>query len=93
MVIAKLALFERCTDTKATEALHNSINAAAEGKPEFFHDIESADADTSTIRDYCPEAWHAHVDFIRDWVASSQNSLVSTSSPPSILRGKPFRCG
>jgi predicted KAP-like P-loop ATPase len=82
-VIAKLALFERCTDTKATEALHNSINAAAEGKPPFFHDIEAADADASTIRDHCPEAWHPHVDFIRDW-AGLEPKLAGLDLKPAV---------
>ena len=82
-VIAKLALFERCTDTKATEALHDSINAAAEGKPPFFHDIESADADAKTIRDHCPEAWHAHADFIRDW-AGLEPKLAGLDLKPAV---------
>jgi predicted KAP-like P-loop ATPase len=82
-VIAKLALFERCTDTKATEALHDSINAAAEGKTPFFHDIESADADATTIRDPCPEAWHAHVDFIRDW-AGLEPKLAGLDLKPAV---------
>jgi hypothetical protein len=82
-VIAKLALFERCTDTKATEALHDSINAAAEGKPPFFHDIESADADAKTIRNHCPEAWHAHADFIRDW-AGLEPKLAGLDLKPAV---------
>jgi predicted KAP-like P-loop ATPase len=82
-VIAKLALFERCTDAKATEALHDSINAAAEGKPPFFHDIESADADASTIKDHCPEAWHTHVDFIRDW-AGLEPKLAGLDLKPAV---------
>jgi predicted KAP-like P-loop ATPase len=67
-IIAKLALFERCTDAAATEALHNAINAAADGKPQFFSSIEARNVESASIREHSPEAWHNHMDFVRDWV-------------------------
>lgn len=70
-VIAKLALFERCTDSAATEALHNAINAAANGKPAFLVDIEAPDCDPASLKERCPEAWGAHIDFVRDWAGLS----------------------
>ncbi len=66
-VIAKLALFERCTDAEATEALHNAINNAPGGKLAMLMPAERGEleeGDTSAF----PEAWKTHLPFITDWV-------------------------
>lgn len=66
-VIAKLALFERCTDGPATEALQHAIQAASNGRPDLLSKAEA----TSTIADLeriCPDAWKRHVDVIHDWI-------------------------
>jgi predicted KAP-like P-loop ATPase len=65
-VIAKLALFERCTDVPATEELQNAIQAAPNGKPELLSNIESASSD-SDLQRALPEPLKRHVDTIRDW--------------------------
>jgi predicted KAP-like P-loop ATPase len=68
LIIAKLALFERCTDTSATEAFHDAINTAMDGKPGFLTKIEASDVDPARMKDHCPDSWHVHMDFVRDWV-------------------------
>ncbi len=66
-VIAKLALFERCTDMTATEALHDAINAAPAGKPALLQDLETAESEDEVKRQL-PEAWQKHFAFIYEWV-------------------------
>jgi predicted KAP-like P-loop ATPase len=66
-IIAKLALFERCTDATATEALHDAINASADGKLHFLdapENGESLDDTKATL----PEAWQKHLTFLSEWV-------------------------
>lgn len=64
-IIAKLALFERCTDARAVDALHTAINVAG-GKLEFLAALEAGSENEET-----PEDWPAdilrHIEFVRDW--------------------------
>ncbi|MFC4726519.1 KAP family P-loop NTPase fold protein [Glycocaulis abyssi] len=64
-VIAKLALFERCTDEAASLALHTLINQAEGGKPDALRRIEQNQPVSAT--DTLPEAWTNHLPFIKDW--------------------------
>jgi hypothetical protein len=66
-VIAKLALFERCTDIAATEALHDAINAAGTGKPDLFQALETAASDDD-VKKAAPEPFQKHLAFIAEWV-------------------------
>jgi len=66
-VIAKLALFERCTDGPATEELQHSIQTALNGKPELIAAIEQASSDSELER-VCPEPWKRHLGVLKDWV-------------------------
>jgi predicted KAP-like P-loop ATPase len=65
-VIAKLALFERCTDVKATQALQHEVQTAVAGKPELFAKAEAAHSDTA-LREVLPEALRPHIPVLRDW--------------------------
>ncbi len=65
--IAKLALFERCTDVAASEALHTAINAARDGKPDILRKLEQGTTDDG-LKSELPEAWSKHLPFIRDWI-------------------------
>ncbi|KAI9881860.1 MAG: hypothetical protein M1823_006428, partial [Watsoniomyces obsoletus] len=49
-------------------AFHDAINAAVDGKPGFLSKIEASDADPAGMKDHCPDSWHVHMDFVRDWV-------------------------
>ena len=64
-MIAKLALFERCTDNDATEELHNLVYAAQDGKPMLFAELERATADQPTPT--LPEVWGKHSSFVLEW--------------------------
>lgn len=66
-IIAKLALFERCTDVQAVETLHRAISTAESGKPELLPRIEAAKSDAE-LEKACPESWKKHVKVIQDWV-------------------------
>lgn len=66
-LIAKLALFERCTDGPATEALQHAIQAAPDGKPELIARIEGASTETELER-LSPDSWKRHLSVLKDWV-------------------------
>lgn len=80
-IITKLALFERCTDTDATEALHTSINAAGDGKPEILEILESGTAESAKGK--LPEVWIKHMVFLRDW-ASLEPRLGGVDLRPAV---------
>jgi len=65
-VIAKLALFERCTDVRATQALQHEVQTAIGGRPELFAKAEAAQTETA-LRDVLPEALKPHLGVLRDW--------------------------
>jgi predicted KAP-like P-loop ATPase len=66
-VIAKLALFERCTDAAAVDALHTAINVAG-GKLDFLAALEAGSDDKEAGED-CPADIMKHIAFVRDWAA------------------------
>lgn len=67
-LIAKIALFERCTDNQATAEFYRIINEAAGGKAEIISKLEEATDDTEKFRKICPEIWlQKHFSFIIEW--------------------------
>jgi predicted KAP-like P-loop ATPase len=66
-VIAKLALFERCTETAATEFLHDQVSAAPAGKPDLLAKLEGATTE-SEISDLIPEPWQKHAAVVKEWI-------------------------
>lgn len=81
-VIAKLALFERCTDGAATETLQNSIQAAPNGKPELLASLEGASSDAEFDR-LCPETWKRHITVLKDWIRS-EPKLAGIDLRPAV---------
>lgn len=79
-VIAKLALFERCTDSVSTEALHNAINASQDGKPDIIRTLEGPQGQSDAAP---PEAWAKHLNFLRDW-ASLDPKLSGIDLRPAV---------
>lgn len=66
-VIAKLALFERCTETAATEFLHEQISAAPRGKPDLLAKLEAAVTEIE-IGELIPEPWQKHAVVVKEWI-------------------------
>ena len=67
-IIAKIALFERCTDNQATAEFYRIINEAAGGKAEVISKLEEATDDTEKFRKICPEIWQQkHFSFVIEW--------------------------
>jgi predicted KAP-like P-loop ATPase len=81
-VIAKLALFERCTDLAATESLHDSINAAVGGKPELFTTLEAAGSEEEVKR-IAPDAFQKHIPFVIEW-ARLEPKLAGIDLRPAV---------
>lgn len=82
-LIAKLALFERCTDSTAIAHLYNEINAAAGGKPPILQTLENLREDPEAFKNECPEAWGAKSEFIREWL-SLEPPLAETDLRPLV---------
>lgn len=67
-LIAKLALFERCTDSAATAMLYGLINRADAGTPEVIQGLE-AEEDEASLTEKCAEEFgEKHAVFVRDWI-------------------------
>lgn len=68
-VIAKLALFERCTDDLATSELYKQIQEAPDGRPETIAVLETLLDDEDEFLKACPPSWKQkkHADFVREW--------------------------
>lgn len=81
-IIAKLALFERCTDVAATETLQNAIQAAPDGKPELLARVEGATSDSELER-LCPDTWKRHLAVLKDWVRS-EPKLAGLDLRPAV---------
>lgn len=68
-LVAKLALFERCTDAAAVAHLYNEINAAAGGQPEVLKKLEKLLEDPEKFKKDCPEQWAPRAEFVREWLS------------------------
>lgn len=68
-LVAKLALFERCTDATAVAHMYTEINAAAGGTPEVLRTLEGLLEDPAKFKDACPESWTSRADFLREWLS------------------------
>jgi len=68
-MVAKLALFERCTDGAAVAHLYAEINAAAGGKPRVLADLEQLLEEPTKFKEACPEPWGGRAEFVREWLS------------------------
>jgi predicted KAP-like P-loop ATPase len=85
-VIAKLALFERCTEGAATAELYRQINEAAQGKPEIFRKLEALVDDPAKFKDACPDAWKPKTEgpsFVVEWM-SLEPKLANMDLRPAV---------
>lgn len=64
-VIAKISLFERCTNERAFSDLLELVNASPKGKVKGLSASNLEKIGTSTAG--FPESWHDHRDFIAEW--------------------------
>lgn len=93
-VIAKLAIFERCTDGPAMEALQHAVQAASGGKPDLIAAIEAADTDAE-LQAACPEPLKRYIDVVRDW-ARLEPKLAGIDLRPAVYLSRetvPMRIG
>ena len=65
-IIAKLALFERCTGEDAIRALNAMISSAPAGKSPTLAELESVK--DAVPADRLPKDWQKHADFISNWL-------------------------
>ncbi|WP_182084303.1 P-loop NTPase fold protein [Aureimonas sp. ME7] len=67
--IAKLALFERCMGEEAILELGSMVNAATDGKPQAFADLEAIKGEVPAER--LPKAWQGQPEFAANWLKLS----------------------
>lgn len=83
--IAKLALFERCTDEGAIRALNALISAAPGGKAPLFVELEAVG--DVVAPDKLPKEWQKYADFVSDWL-KLHPSLGGTDLRPAVYLSK-----
>lgn len=66
-LIAKMALFERCTDASAINELYAAINASPDGRSDLLKRLESLTEDPAEFTKALPDAWSKRVDFMSEW--------------------------
>lgn len=64
--IAKFALFERCMGEDAILDLASMVNAAGDGKPWVFPELEGIEGEVPPER--LPKAWQGQPEFAANWV-------------------------
>ncbi|RWR05302.1 KAP family P-loop NTPase fold protein [Paenirhodobacter populi] len=68
-LIAKLALFERCTDGEAIRSFGRLVNAAESGKVDLLANLEATLFDNDdAFEEQLPKEWQKHKAFIQDWL-------------------------
>lgn len=66
-LIAKLALFERCTDGEAIKAFGQLVNSSPDGAVAKFTELEAV-ADEDALETLLPKEWAKHRTFLADWL-------------------------
>ena len=66
-LITKMALFERCCNSKSISYLYNLINSSSDGKPKIFEELEELTNDVDGFKGKLPKEWEDHYDFLLSW--------------------------
>jgi hypothetical protein len=69
VLLAKIAVLERCTDADAAQWFYTEINEAADGKPKILKELEKLRDDPEQFRETCPQVIAKHTDFLFHWAA------------------------
>jgi len=80
VLLAKIAVLERCTDSVTVQWFYKEVTDAADGKPEILKQLEDCRDDLEKFRSKCPKDVAAHADFLYRWAAL-----------PPDLRGQDLR--
>ena len=66
-LITKMALFERCCNSKSISYLYNLINSSSDGKPKILEELEELTNDVDGFKGKLPKEWEDHYDFLLSW--------------------------
>lgn len=66
-LITKMALFERCCNSKSISYLYNLINSSSDGKPKILEELEELTNDIDGFKGKLPKEWEDHYDFLLSW--------------------------
>lgn len=82
-VLAKLVVFERCTDQPSTAALFSSVTNSSDGQSPLLKLIEADSFDLDSRQGELPDVWKQHISFIKSWVLL-EPKLTGTDLRPAI---------
>lgn len=86
-LITKMALFERCCNTKSISYLYNTINGSADGKPKLLQELEELTNDIDSFKNSLPDDWKEHHDFLINWF-SLEPKMATKDLRPLVYLSK-----
>lgn len=86
-LITKMALFERCCNSKSVSLLYNTINSSSDGKPKILEELEDLTNDIDTFKSKLPKEWEEHQDFLFSWF-SLEPKLKGINLRPLVYLSK-----
>lgn len=86
-LITKMALFERCCNSKSISFLYNTINSSSDGKPKILEELEELTNDIDKFKIKLPKEWEDHYEFLFSWF-SLEPKLTSINLRPLVYLSK-----
>lgn len=69
VLLAKIAVLERCTDTATAQWFYREINDAADGKPKILQKMEASRDDFEKFEAVCPKEVIRQAEFLYHWAS------------------------
>lgn len=86
-LITKMALLERCCNSKSISFLYNTINSSSDGKPKILEELEELINDKDKFKNKLPKDWEDHYEFLFSWF-SLEPKLTSINLRPLVYLSK-----
>ncbi|EMO5404194.1 NTPase KAP [Acinetobacter baumannii] len=86
-LITKMALFERCCNSKSISYLYNLINSSSDGKPKILEELEELTNNIDGFKGKLPKEWEDHHDFLLSWF-SLEPKFKNTNLRPLVYLSK-----
>lgn len=69
VLLAKIAVLERCTNSETVQWFYKEVTDAADGKPDILEQLEDCRDDLERFRSKCPKDVTTHAEFLYRWAA------------------------
>lgn len=83
VLLAKIAVLERCTDEETVHWFYREITDAADGKPKILKELEAVRDDLEAFRTKCPKEITKHAEFLYRW-ATLPPDLANQDLRPAV---------